>query len=342
MSKKEFLQSVKYSEGVFKIIVGDNSCFARITDKSRPILVAFTNMGAAVSPEEFYSNLFIAWGDKIAFANGVNIISFGCIEEDNWYRNSELTSFISEIGKVINNFPERLGYGGSMGGGAAGSFAELLNLDRLLLLNPITTLNTDMVPWETRFQKYASLDWHSSLYDGSNFTTPGIVVYDPIFHLDKKHAERYEENVLHLKCPGVGHAMPKHLIRIGVLKQLFAHFVNNKVEPHWFHKQVRRRKLYPHYYRWLLSSENIHKTPKRETIITKHQRALEGYLDESVNDSSENLVPLLKEAAFALESVDIKLSLRLLSKILEIHPRARVVQDKYNSLQEIHENQKDN
>lgn len=74
-------------------------------------------------------------------------------------RNLELTSFISEIGKVIKNFPERLGYGGSMGGGAAGSFAELLNLDRLLLLNLITTLNKDIVPWETRFQKYASLNW---------------------------------------------------------------------------------------------------------------------------------------------------------------------------------------
>ena len=41
MAKKEFLQGVKYSEGVFKLIVGDNSCFARITDKSRPILVAY-------------------------------------------------------------------------------------------------------------------------------------------------------------------------------------------------------------------------------------------------------------------------------------------------------------
>ena len=93
-----------------------------------------------------------------------------------------------------------------------------------------------------------------------------------------------------------------------------------------------------------MSSENIHKTPKRETIITKHQRALEGYLDESVNGSSENSVPLLKEAASAsaLESGDIKLSLRLLAKVLAIHPRARVVQDKYNSLQAIHENEKDN
>lgn len=85
MSKKEFLQGLKYSEGVLKLIVGGNSCFARITDKSRPILAAFTNMGAAISPAEFYSNHFIAWGEKVAFANGLNVISFGCIEEDNWY-----------------------------------------------------------------------------------------------------------------------------------------------------------------------------------------------------------------------------------------------------------------
>ena len=304
MDEDSFLSELSYSNGESKVRIGGNYCFARITDRNRPLLVAFTNMGVSVSESEFCSPNFSAWGDRISLANNVNIISFGCLFKDNWYRDTKLIEFLRKVGKATGGFPVKLGYGGSMGGYAVGAFSGILGLDRVLLLNPISSLSKDLVPWEKRFREFTSLNWDSELADGANVKVPGFVVYDPLFDLDTKHAKRYGVNIKLLKCPGVGHAMPKHLIRIGVLKDLFKYFVQNQISSEWFHRSVRRRKLYTHYYEWLLCSENTHLTPKRKAIIKSHQRALAAYLDESPKMDEDVLVSILKEASMKVENDD--------------------------------------
>lgn len=332
MSVTEFLKRLKYASGESKLKIEGNFCYSNIVALNRPILLAFSNMGVPIDEDTFFSEAWQAWGAKVAKDNHLNIISFSCFKNDNWFRCSGLFEFIENLGCELAHFPERLGYGGSMGGYAVGAFSKALLIDRLLLINPITTLNRTLAPWETRFKEFWSLDWDGRYNDGAFNNLTGYIVYDPLFNLDSNHAKRYGSNLTHLKCPGVGHAMPKHLLRLGVLKELFRQFVNNEVDTHWFSKKVRNRKLYVHYYDWLLSSQNIHLSANRKKVIEKHRRAVKAYLDDEQTNSENELVNLMRDAAFELETTNTALSLRMLEYVLKMRPKASLVRKKYNEI----------
>lgn len=240
----------------------------------KPIIYAFSNAAERLKDESEASK-YLPWGFSAISKMGFNVVSFASIGKATWYRSPTLWDFLHFISLKNNRFPERLTYGASMGGYAATAFAELLNTDRVLAFNPISTLNNEKVPWETRFKQPAkNFCWDSHYSDGAVSKVPGYIIYDPLYNLDALHAKRYS-SLTALKFPGVGHGFPYHLYKIGFLKQFLIQFIQNKVDEAYFLKRARDRRNYRRYYKWMLSSENIHLTSKRASIIENYARLFE-------------------------------------------------------------------
>ncbi len=55
-----------------------------------------------------------------------------------------------------------------MGGYGALAYSGMLGADTVVAFNPLTTLKPRLVPWETRFQNYATnFDWCGPLHDAA-------------------------------------------------------------------------------------------------------------------------------------------------------------------------------
>ncbi|QOR62337.1 hypothetical protein ACM66Z_02365 [Sulfurovum sp. ST-21] len=252
-------------------VIDDVICKYYIHDIKKPIMVTFASLNSFLDQTEI-ENGISPWGYDFVKKQGLNIISFSSINKNTWYRSNILYHFMMQLSSELEVFPERLGYGGSMGGYGVSSYCNILKLDRILIINPISTLNKSLVPWEYRFtHDRENLDWESGeVFDGAQALASGYIIYDPLFDLDKKHAQRYQ-NLIHLKVPGVGHSMPKHLQEMNMLKKTLISFIHNRLDPFDFHSDARKRRTIPRYYKWLLSKENKHLTKKRKYIIYIHR-----------------------------------------------------------------------
>ncbi|SHH75973.1 hypothetical protein [Ferrimonas marina] len=306
-------------------IIDDVFCRFCISDFSAPLVVTFSHMGHKAQKADGLDS-YKPWAFDFVKSCGFNSISFSCLGATNWYRSAKLEDELKLLSPLLDRFEVKLGYGGSMGGFGIGAFAKVLKLDRVLLINPISTLNADIAPWETRFSKWRNeLDWSHGSFDGTDFESTGYVVYDPLYDLDRKHAFRYK-NLTHLKVPGVGHSMPLHLKEMGALKKLFIDFANNQLDLHWFYKKVRNRKLYPRYYKWML--EHCKRTtPSRRKVISRHYNALNGYLGKSSSET-DKLFGALRKAAIKLESTDLTLALDLMMQAKKIRTKSPFIDKK--------------
>lgn len=256
------------ARGEFRI---DNVCCRfYIGDVDTPLVVTFspatadTAVGGAIPCE--------VWGMKFVEKHGLNSIAFACVANRCWYRSPELHDALIRLGKHLGAFPKILGYGISMGGYGISAAAGPLGVTDLLLINPVSTLNPDLVPFETkRRTDEQALDWHGRFHDGADAKCGGYILYDPLLSTDRSHAQRYT-SLMHLRTPGMGHAVTRHLKEMDLLAWLFDSFLEGDIPAERFYRNIRQRRLYPAYYKNLLKTAN-HLTPARKAIILKHQAA---------------------------------------------------------------------
>lgn len=239
-----------------------------------PIVFCFDNMGSAGPIQDR-----AGWSYEFLKGRHVNVVSFLETSSKAWYRRKSFLSLIGQVSDLIEDFTfsKRFGYGGSMGGYAASAYAGLLNCDEVVLYNPISTLNRVKAPWEKRYREARRMDWKGHYHDGvegiANVEKVHIVV-DPLFHPDRLHVERFlsvHPAVHVLKVPGVGHYMPRHLKNLGILSTYaLAKFRGDADIDKSLRTAIRKRREYARYYKWLLSRENTHLTPKRAEVIVHH------------------------------------------------------------------------
>jgi hypothetical protein len=249
-------------------VIDNVHCTFDIVNFQKPIMIIFSNEATIVSKDNIYSSGL--YKDELKRLD-INVIIFSGFEVFSSYRSRFFSIFISSLGVLLKVFPERVGYGSSLGGYGVSVFSETLNLDRVLLLNPISTLRHSLVPWEARFLRQQKLDWNSGLHDGAEANCQGYIVYDPLFNIDKQHAQRYS-NLTPLKLYGVGHCMPLHLARLEMLSKLIMDFLNESIDESWFYQQAKNRRIYKGYYDWLLSKQNKRLNPIRAKVIKRYQR----------------------------------------------------------------------
>lgn len=245
-----------------------------IHDINLPLVITFAHLGEVTSTTDISNSNYTPWAYNFIKKQNLNVLSFSTYKTPNWYRGKTFHNFIKKLALELVVFKEKLGYGSSMGGYAVSAFADTLGLDRILILNPISTLNRSLVPWETRFRIAATkYPWDTLFHDAALSSCDGHIVYDPLFHCDYQHAQRYK-HLVHIKFPGVGHSTASHLQRLKILQPLFDSFIKNTINKHKLNKLLRKRRNYLGYYDWLLSDKNIHLTPKRKVIIEKYRNIL--------------------------------------------------------------------
>lgn len=297
---------------------------------NKPLVIVFSNAGFITSINNTRDPDYSPWGYQYLLKKNVNILAFSSIEKLNWYRSPIFIKFLKNISAELQCFPLRLGYGGSMGGYAVGAFSELLNLDKILLLSPISTLNSKLIPWDERHIKYRiGLNWDSEYHDSANSTCEGVIVYDPLHSNDTKHAKRYQ-NLKHLHFSGVGHDPSPSLQFLGLLDPLINNLITGKIiNEYFFYKKIKARRFLPRYYEWMLCKENIHLTPKRKLVIEKsHNKMLQMTKKYSYTDQ-------LRDDAIKLEKTSIKAAYEIMKLAFQLRPDGPLIKKKIAEYQQL-------
>ncbi|MGJ8522721.1 hypothetical protein R84981_001412 [Carnimonas sp. R-84981] len=246
-----------------------------IFDKSRPVVLTFNGLGNTPNSKNARKGIS-PWGFEYIKKRKYNVISFTNVSEHFcYYRDDTFLSKLEEFGEALKIFPERIGYGQSMGGYAASAFSGPLNIDRLLLLSPISTREEKLAFWDKEAKRGLfsfKYDWSGLYSDGAETKARGAIIYDPLYRLDKLHADRYT-TLEKLPLPGVGHLVSENMLRMGILDWAVTSFLEGGIDKEKFLQKSRKRRELRQYYQWLVSEENIHATEKRNKIIEKFFKA---------------------------------------------------------------------
>ncbi|MFY0312392.1 hypothetical protein ACFMBG_21140 [Leisingera sp. D0M16] len=330
---RKFIELKGYSLKSSAIRRIENSEYAAdfLIQNDGPLVVVFDNMFTAAPFEERRCWGFPYWANK-----GFNVV--GLLESDRqaWYRRSSFLEILEAAKKELRglSFSRRVGYGGSMGGYAAGAFAAELDCDTCLLLNPISTLHPDLVPFEPRFREAAQQDWSGSYSDAAEqagrFESLYIVA-DPLFHFDAAHVKRFCSNhpsPRFYRVPGVGHKVAEHMHHLGVLKWFVDDVVGGEVpDSAMFYKMVRERKSYLRYYEWMLSAQNTHLSERAIQVLTQNLALV-------LATGEMGKYEAMKTFALATGRHLPEINLRLGEAVLEKHPKLPRLREMMRELQD--------
>lgn len=326
--------------GIPELYIGE-SFYLRsfISDSNRPIVITFhyaadiptysqVLAGATPFGFEFFKNLHL------------NVLSISPLNYNDWYRSADLHLYLSSLVSKLKRFPEVIGYGSSMGGYAISTFSKLLNIHRVLLLNPISTLNKNLAPWENRYNGAAKdLDWHGDYHDGCSEKLNGFILFDPTQKEDAKHAKRFI-GTTKVRVFGGAHNIPRLLLDAGLLKEIVILFYKDQLTLDRFNVLLKKVKDLEYYYTNIIFYG--HMSPWRKKVLTyrlsnvrsvksagvyayvpeKHLKVLEDQIKFLIDGGRLNLA--LNMISFALESTSYDPRfLELKNLVYKIHNERR-------------------
>ena len=301
-------------------------CRSFVFDREKPIVVTFHYAQNIPTLDSFSKGQDNIFSYEFLKSNKVNVLSIAPLEENSWYRDAALFCFLKSISRAISSFPVRVGYGSSMGGYGAATFAGVLGLNRLLLLNPISTLDCNKAPFERRF-KSIQHDWEGEYSDASEVKQEGCLIYDPLCREDRLHAQRFKENIRLIPLIGAGHNTPKLLLDMGVLKELVLTYID-KGE---VNIDLKKRRNCVFYYKNLLNSRWL--TESRARIINAYLNFFvhKNELRYIASFSNKELYDMEQSAIKLAEDNEYKLALAIMKHMLKLKPTSK----RYQSLHSI-------
>lgn len=245
---------------------------AYVYDEGGPLVVTFEQIRGA---KDYQHRLRAGWIVNHLRTRRVSHVAVKPGRND-WYRRAGLADaflHLKESG-FLRRFSRVITCGGSMGGYAALAYSGLLGADTVVAFNPLTSLNSDLVPWETRFPYFAQeFDWQGPFHDAAR-ECDGVrklyVVVDRRFDLDWKHVQRLPQHNLHLlNAPFLQHQLPLHLHRLGLLEPFIDNMVRDQIEIMPFNKVLRERRELAQYYDVLASAPRVANSPYFSAIVDR-------------------------------------------------------------------------
>ncbi len=215
------------------------------------------------------------WAYKYASDSGYSHLGVMAHVSD-WYRDADLIRrFEGLVAQGFFEGYERVVFAGvSMGGYASLVFSSLVPGAHVVAINPQSTLDPDLVPWETRYENGQRQDWTLPLGDGAALTHGAgriNIFYDPYFELDQSHVDRFHgDNIRIFKCWFSNHKTAVFLRKIGALKAVMTHCVMDELTEAEFYGFYRARRNLP-WYRKSLS--NYFRDKGRETLADSFDKA---------------------------------------------------------------------
>lgn len=266
---ENILDSVGSSKAIEEKFIFDSlGVQLSILDINKPLVYVFDDVSSAGSLEGRS-----AWGFEYVKSRGYNVIGFLEGDKDGWYRSSSYTKLIECIGRhvFIDLFPRIVGYGTSMGGFAASAFSRPLKMNSMLLLAPVSSLNSTLCPWENRYKKAARKNWDLGFYDGVEVgEAKCYLVFDSLYKPDLLHQKRYakNENCVSISAFGFGHSVAKYMNQIGLLDEIFLSVVEGEaIDLNNISKKIRSRRKLDKYYYNLISKLSLQPTSRKETLF---------------------------------------------------------------------------
>ena len=242
----------------------------------RRLIITFEHASENPNRADIYR---YGWGSKRFRAQRVSHL---CVKpkSSDWYRNPDLADALSSLREngFFDQFETIITYGGSMGGYAALTYADLVKATTVLALNPQTTLNLSDVPWEDRFQEAQLQDWtgpYSDAVGKSENAKQVLCVYDPFTRRDAMHVARLNQsNLVHVRAPFLGHGIGEPLNELGALWRLVTWAKDDAIDLPCFHKVLRDRKKLPRYLEILGRQPRVQKSRKMTAIVLKAMKEL--------------------------------------------------------------------
>lgn len=168
----------------------------------------------------------------------------------NWFRDEWLIDQLESLAAAgfFLGYDRVVLSGTSMGAFAALTFAALAPGAHVIALNPQTTLDARIVPWEQRFWRGRRQDWtlpYSDAVEGAKTAAKVNLFYDPYFEPDVKQSVRLDmSNVTTFKCWYSSHKSAVFLKKIDALKCVMkAATFGNLTEAEFYSMYRKRREL---------------------------------------------------------------------------------------------------
>lgn len=303
-----------------------------------PLVIAFSPESSYILEDNVESSPD-PWAFSYICKQGLNALCFTPVRgKARYYRDPEFRSFLEKISTELDRkeFPEILSYGASMGGYAASAYANLLNVNRMLLFNPISTRKRSLAPWDynARRSPHSWGDfWDESYSDGADANASGYIIYDPLFELDKLHAKRYK-NLEELYFIGGGHTAIAIIKNIGMLDPVFKQFVSGVIDKDFFYKVQRKKKKQYEYYINLIEKNN-YLTAKRRNLIDYYRvKEFSGF---SFHGLSKKDIDLIRDSALILEKIggleNLEASYKLMMLAHQLRPSGPLIKSKLSQLE---------
>ena len=219
-----------------------------IDRRSKTLVVTFDNLANVAD----HSSNKVPWGYD--FLKKSACAHFGVMaHRKDWYRDPEVINALEHhrARGIFDKFERVLFTGTSMGGFAALAFSSLRPGADVLAFSPQSTLDEEIVGWETRFQVGRRRNWRLPHSDAAFEIEPArsvFVVSDPYFEPDRKHVDRLTTpNVVKLKAWYSGHFTPVFLRRANILKSIMGKMISQELTADEFYRLYRKRRQLPWY-----------------------------------------------------------------------------------------------
>ena len=248
--------------GFFKRL--EHNSLVLIQRPSDTLVVTFDNLSAVnnLSPQR------APWAYKVLRQQGCAHLGVLAHRKD-WFREPNLITEMEAMRDqgLFRGYKRVIFTGTSMGGFAALAFSSLSPGARVLAFSPQSTLDEDIVPWETRFSMGRLRNWRLPFSDAAfeiEAAEQVVVISDPNFDLDQRHVDRLTTpNVMKLKAWYSGHFSPVFLNRADLLKPVMTKMIEGTLTEDVFYRLYRGRRKLPWYKRSL-----------EETLVQKGHKEL--------------------------------------------------------------------
>lgn len=220
------------------------------------LVVTFDNMKSRDMPVPRYP-----WAYQFVAKQGHSHLGIMMKRRNDWFRHRQLCDFFDELrdSGFFDRFDNVVFYGSSMGGYGALTYASACPRARAIAFSPQTTLSPALVPWERRYEN-ARLrgDWDEPRYADAALTThhlcEALLFYGPCMPEDRRHADRLTaRGVVHLRCPFVGHKIPRYLAFWGLLGTVVREAIDGTLTDAEFVRMIRVRRDHKSYVRSVLA-----------------------------------------------------------------------------------------
>ena len=167
-----------------------------------------------------------------------------------WYQAPILWDFFESMQDTgfFNSYKSVVTYGCSMGGFAALAFAKLAGAERVVALQPRTTLQ-ESVPWHSFHSarlRYNRDGPHSDALIELPAETDVHIFADPFHARDWTHATRVKNAKIY-RVPLAGHNVPLLFKDIDLTGEVSRRALSGDLARGWFYKALRARRTSPLY-----------------------------------------------------------------------------------------------